>query len=270
MDEQERKQLYKKTFNTIAEGYDNDALRFFTASARHLAAYLALTDDEHILDVATGTGNAALTIAKDLPRGQVTGIDFAENMLDRARRKQATWGIANAEFIEMDMQAISFPDRHFDAAVSAFAIFFVENMEKQLAHIATKVKPGGRLIVTSFYETAFSPLVNIFFKRLSKYNIDPPPLTWKRIATEKKGKAILDAAGLTDIRCHRQDVGYYLDDANGWWNVVWNGGFRGLVSQLSPTDMEKFKEEHLNEINSLATDQGIRLEVQVLFLIGRV
>lgn len=270
MDEQERKQMYKKTFNTVAEGYDNDALRFFTASAGLLSSFLDLQGDEHILDVATGTGNAALTIAQKLTRGRVTGIDFAENMLGRARRKQAAWGIDNVNFLEMDMQAIAFPDQHFDAAVSAFSIFFVENMEKQLAHIATKVKPGGRIIVTSFYETAFSPLVDIFFKRLGQYNIDPPPLTWKRIATEEKGLAILNAAGLKEVCCHRRDVGYYLPDADGWWNVVWNGGFRGLVSQLSPTDLEKFKEEHLCEINELATDQGIRLDVQALFLIGRV
>jgi ubiquinone/menaquinone biosynthesis C-methylase UbiE len=68
----------------------------------------------------------------------------------------------NVVFREMDMQAIDFPDRHFEIAVSAFSIFFIEDMEKQLTHIAQKVKHGGEIIITTFCDNAFSPLVALF------------------------------------------------------------------------------------------------------------
>ena len=59
MDEQQRKTMLKETFNTVSEGYDKKALRFFPDSARHMAALLGLRGDERVLDVACGTGNAS-------------------------------------------------------------------------------------------------------------------------------------------------------------------------------------------------------------------
>ena len=56
MNDEERKQMIKETFNTVSEGYDNPALRFFEDSATHLAGYLKLKGSEHVLDVASGTG----------------------------------------------------------------------------------------------------------------------------------------------------------------------------------------------------------------------
>ena len=104
MNEQERKVMILATFNTVASGYDNHALRYFADSANHLAKLLNLQGDEHLLDVATGTGSNALTLAQHLPSGQVTGIDFSAGMLQQARAKAELSAIHNADFVEMDMQ----------------------------------------------------------------------------------------------------------------------------------------------------------------------
>ena len=90
MDEQQRKQQIKNTFNTVSEGYDNQALRFFMNSAHQLPAIFGFKGNEHILDVATGTGIAALELARAVPQGKVTGIDFSEGMLTQARSKASS------------------------------------------------------------------------------------------------------------------------------------------------------------------------------------
>jgi ubiquinone/menaquinone biosynthesis C-methylase UbiE len=69
-------QIIRSTFDAVSDGYDRDELRFFPASARHMAAMLELAGDERVLDVACGTGHATLALADALPRGQVTGVDF--------------------------------------------------------------------------------------------------------------------------------------------------------------------------------------------------
>ncbi len=268
MDEQERKEMFKKTFDTVADGYDNEALRFFPETARHISSLLNFKGDEHVLDVATGTGNNALILAERLPNGRVTGIDFSKGMLSQAGRKAEASNINNTSFIEMDMQAIDFPDNHFDAAVSAFSIFFITDMEKQLRHISSKVKPGGNIIMTNFFENSFSPLVNMFLDRFEKYNVEIPPMTWKRIATEEKCVELFKSASLNDVHIELKDIGYYLKDTSEWWYIIWNGGFRGLVSQLSPQDLERFKNEHLKEIEDLSSDKGIWLEMNILFTMG--
>ena len=119
--------LFKRTFNQVADGHDNSALRFFPESALRISSCLELAGNEHVLDVATGTGCAALSLAKDVPDGHVTGVDFSTGMLAQAKDKSAELGFDNVTFVEMDMQAIEFPDDHFDIAVSSFSIFFVDD-----------------------------------------------------------------------------------------------------------------------------------------------
>jgi ubiquinone/menaquinone biosynthesis C-methylase UbiE len=267
MDEQQRTAMLKETFNTVSEGYDKKALRFFPDSARHMATLLGLRGDEHVLDVACGTGNAALAIAPLLPKGKVTAVDFSAGMLEQARQKADAQGIRNVEFLERDMQALGFQDR-FDVAVCAFGIFFIEDMDAQLSRIASAIRPGGRIMISNFQEGYFHPLKEMFVSRIAACGVKMPPQTWKRIATEAGCRELFEKAGLENIAVDRKNVGYYLDSAEQWWDIVWNAGFRRMVAQLSPSDQEQFKREHLEEVDGLRTADGIRLDVGVLYTIG--
>ena len=268
MNEQQRKAILRETFDTVAEGYDGKALRFFPESARLLAAELHLKGDEQVLDVASGTGHAALALAARLPRGRVTAVDFSAGMLARARAKAVALNIGNIEFLERDMQDLGVPAGSFDAAVCAFGIFFADDMDAQLAHIASTVRPGGKVAVTGFVEHYFSPLKDLLFDRLAGRGVLLPPQTWKRIATETGCRKLFERAGLRDVRVEQRNVGYYLDSAEHWWDVVWNAGFRRLIGQLPPLDQERFKREHLQDVAALATDKGIWLDVGVLIALG--
>lgn len=270
MDQTELKAMYKNTFNTVSDGYGHSSMRVFSESARRVPAYLNLNGREHVLDVATGTGYVALTLAGELPDGHVTGIDFSKGMLSQAEKNRDGQGIANVTFREMDMEAMDFKDRHFDAAVSAFSIFFVTDMKKQLNHIMRKVKDGGVFLMTTFSENAFAPLVNLFVDRLNAYGINVPNLAWKRVATKEQCAALFEESGFRNVRSEHTECGYFLKDASDWWYIVWNGGFRGLVNQLSPQDFQKFKEEHLAEVDGLGTAQGIWLDMGILYTVGEV
>ncbi len=269
MDEQQHKMILRQTFDAVADGYDNKSLRFFPASAEHMAGILGLRGDERVLDVACGTGHASLAIARKLPHGRVTAVDFSSAMLDEARRKAALLKANNIEFLERDMQFLGFPDNHFDAAVCAFGIFFALGMDAQLARIVSTTRPGGRIMISNFQETYFSPLKELMGKRLASYGVQPPPQTWKRIATEAGCWELFEKAGLMDIRVEKKNVGYYLSSAEQWWDIIWNAGFRRMVSQLSPERQEQFKCEHLQEIEEQKTKDGIWLDVGVLYTSGR-
>lgn len=266
--EQKESRAVRETFDTVAQGYDHESLRFFRESARMMAAYFDPMESIRLLDVATGTGNAALALAGQLPLAQVTGVDFSPAMLAQARAKAVTARLGNLEFLEMDMQSLTFPDGSFDAAVCAFGLFFVEEMERQLRHIAQKVRPGGKVLISCFYEGSFSPCVDLFLDLIEQYGIERPPLRWKRIATEKRCISLFRDAGLTEVRADRKDLGYFLESADKWWDVVWNGGFRGLVEQLPAGDTQKFRDEHLTEIEKLLTEDGIWLNLGVLHVAG--
>ncbi len=267
MEEQKMKAILKETFDSVSDGYDNETMRFFPASSRHLAKFVGLRGDEEVLDVACGTGNASLAIAPMLSRGRITAVDFSSGMLAQARRKAADAKLANIEFREGDMQTLDFRDR-FDVAVCAFGIFFVSDMETQLAHIASTVKPGGRVAITSFSEGYFSPCKELLFERAATYGVPAPPQGWKRISQEAGCRQLFASAGLADVRVEEKNMGYYLESAEDWWNIVWNAGLRRFVTQIPPQDRERFKAEHLAEVEAHRTKDGIRLDVGVLFTMG--
>lgn len=267
-EQEKRKQMIKKTFDTVSTGYDSPALRFFHESAKCMTDFMEFRGVEKVLDVAAGTGRLSLAIAQSLPAGRITGIDFSAGMLDQARSKAEATGIRNAEFVEMDMQDIRFPDNHFDAAVCGFGIFFVEEMERQLRHIADKVSPGGKVAISNFYGEMFTPIGGMFLDRIKGYGVEIPPFTWKRIASEDKCKELFQSAGLTNIRSEVKNVGYYLKDVDEWWDVIWFAGFRGMVNQLSPEDLKRFREEHLEEVRMTGTKEGIWLDVEVIYTVG--
>jgi 2-polyprenyl-3-methyl-5-hydroxy-6-metoxy-1,4-benzoquinol methylase len=189
-------------------------------------------------------------------------------MLAQAREKTAPLNLNNVEFIERDMQSLGFSENRFDIAVCAFGIFFVPDMEAQLVHISSRVKPGGRIMISNFQENYFSPLKELFFDRIAGYGVPDPPQTWKHIAHEQGCRELFENAGLTDIHVETKNIGYFLDSAEDWWSIVWNAGLRRMVNQLSATDQQRFKREHLREIEALGTEKGILLDIGVLYTAG--
>jgi ubiquinone/menaquinone biosynthesis C-methylase UbiE len=266
--DEERREFFKATFNSVATGYDSPAMPYFLESARSLADFMDLGGDEHVLDVATGTGNAALALAGRLPRGRVTGIDLSDGMLAQASRKRDALGIDNVDFLEMGMESLRFPDGCFDAAVCAFGIFFVDDMEAQLRRIAAKVKEGGTIVVSTFFEGSFSPLADLFLEDLRARGVEIPDMAWTKVSTREECLALFDRAGLRAARSHYRDCGYYLKNADEWWEVVWNAGYRGLIDKLPPDEQGPFREEHLRNIGRLSSAEGIRFNVGVLFTVG--
>lgn len=269
MDErQSAKTVLRETFDAVSGGYDGPALRFFPKSADTMAALLGLRGCESVLDVACGTGHASVAIARLLPRGRVTAVDFSPGMLEQARKKAAALQVGNVEFLERDMQDLGFSPALFDAAVCSFGIFFAEDMDSQLSHIVSVVTSGGRVMTSTFQENYFHPLKDLFFDRLESCGVTRPPQTWKRTSDDAGCRRLFERAGLRDVRVERRNVGYHLAGAHEWWDIVWNAGFRRMVSRLSPQDRERFKREHLEEVAALATGNGIWLDVGVLYTLG--
>jgi ubiquinone/menaquinone biosynthesis C-methylase UbiE len=268
MSDRTTNEAVKQTFDTVAPGYDSGSLRFFVRSAEAMAELLGLTGREQVLDVACGTGHATLAAAGRLPQGTVTAVDFSSGMLAEARKKAKTRGTGNVRFAESDMQDLPFPVKAFDAAICSFGIFFVADMEQQMAHIASRVRPGGTVMISCFHEDYFRPLKELLYARLSAYGVPDQPQAWKRIAQPEGCRRLFASAGLTGIQVEQRNVGYHLADAEEWWDIVWNAGWRRMVAQVPAEQQERFQQEHLEEVGALKDGNGIWLNAEVLYTRG--
>jgi demethylmenaquinone methyltransferase / 2-methoxy-6-polyprenyl-1,4-benzoquinol methylase len=106
---------------------------------RRLAAEVVHPGDR-VLDAACGTGD--LAVAAERAGGTVTGLDFSERMLERARSKSSS-----IEWVQGDVMELPFEDGSFDAATIGFGIRNVSDLEGGLRELARVLRPGGRLAV---------------------------------------------------------------------------------------------------------------------------
>ncbi|RFC30778.1 MAG: Ubiquinone/menaquinone biosynthesis C-methylase UbiE [Candidatus Nitrotoga sp. MKT] len=268
MDMQERKYKIKETFNNAAEGYDKPALRFFSAAAEHLADSMKFAGDEHVLDVATGTGSVALACSQRLGAGHVTAIDLSDGMLAQAKAKAQEQRLSNLDFLCMDIEASNFTADSFDAVCCGFGIFFLSDMEAGFKSIAKHVKPGGAIGISSFTGAVMEPLSQKFIERIFAYGITMPALSWKRLDSVEKIHTLYQSAGLEQLHTQTYQVGYHLAGFEEWWDILWYSGFRGLLSQLSSSDLASFRQAHQEEIELLVEEQGIWLNVEILISVG--
>jgi ubiquinone/menaquinone biosynthesis C-methylase UbiE len=266
-DEEQRKQFIQKTFNTVSRDYGLGTSRFFHLSGEAMAGVLGLVGDESVLDVASGTGATALPLARRLPRGQVTAVDFSSGMLEQARMSATEQGLDNLVFQAHDMTRLPFDRNSFDHATCAFGLFFVDDMSAALQHIANTVKPGGKVLISGFCGDSFQPMAQLCLDRLRCYGLEiPQQIGWQRMSEAGQLQEIFTQAGLDDMHIERRSLGYHID-LEGWWEVVWNAGFRGLVEQLAG-NIDEFKQAHLNELKPLCDDKGLWLEIDLNFTSG--
>jgi len=163
------------------------------------------------LDVATGTGDLAIELARRVaPGGEVVGSDFSEGMLDRARAKAVgepglRWEWGNA-------LELPYPDSGFDAATVGFGARNFSDLERGLSEMARVVRPGGKVVVLEITTPTKPPLSSFFsvwFDRvvpaLGSLASEPEAYTYlpssvRRFPGPEALGAAMAGAGLEDVR----------------------------------------------------------------------
>src|SRR5215208_7297612 len=136
----ELKRTHRATW--AAGDYPAVAERIDEVPPRDLLERIEIRPGEDVLDVATGTGNAALRAAA--AGANVVGLDLTPERFERARSREAELGV-EGDWVEGDAEALPFADESFDAVLSIFGIQFAPRHEITAAELARVCRPGGRI-----------------------------------------------------------------------------------------------------------------------------
>jgi demethylmenaquinone methyltransferase / 2-methoxy-6-polyprenyl-1,4-benzoquinol methylase len=206
----------ERMFDRIAGPYDT-MNRVMTAGLdrrwRELAAEsTGLGNGATALDACCGTGDLTLALARRVGRGgQVTGLDFSGEMLERARRKPRDADAAEITWVQGDATAMPFADNSFAAVTIGFGLRNLPDPEAGLRELARVVRPGGKVVVLEitqpgsgplkpFYGVWFNRVVPALGKVLDNSAYSYLPASVRRFPQPEELGRMFWRAGMRDVR----------------------------------------------------------------------
>lgn len=225
-EEQTKKEQVEQMFDNIAPTYDKlnhiMSLNIDRVWRRRVMRIVRRAKAHKIMDVATGTGDLAIAMAKRVDRTQILGVDLSEEMLAVARAKVRKQGLEERIMLEKGdaENLVMVADESVDAVTVAFGVRNFENMEQGLRELYRTIKPGGKLVVLEFsmpknrlvrwiyrqYAHRLLPYVGgMISKDRRAYTYLPDSV--EEFPAPEKFAQILKDVGFSKVRLRRQSFG---------------------------------------------------------------
>lgn len=191
----DKKSQIRAMFDNIAPTYDRlnhmMSMNIDRLWRRRTVETVARRAPQRVLDVATGTGDMALALARRLPGAVITGADISEQMLGVARRKIAAAGLEERiSLVAADAERLPFDDDAFDAVTVAFGVRNFGDIGVGLRELHRVLRPGGMLAVLELSTPGSRPvraLYNLYAHRIL-------PWMGSRVSRDRKAYEYLPAS----------------------------------------------------------------------------
>jgi len=189
-----------------------------------LIAALDVQKGDHLLDVASGTGEPALTLAKHMRDSiSICGVDAAHGMISVAKQKAEKAGLSNISFQEMAAESLDFPENSFDRALCRFGVMLFDNPLQGLQSIHRALKPGGTFVasvwgmpekMTTLYWSYMA------FKDRVPEDTYPPLEKVTSLGEPGVAEALFSDAGFTNVRVERKMFDYHFPSFDAYWEAM--------------------------------------------------
>jgi ubiquinone/menaquinone biosynthesis C-methylase UbiE len=229
-----------------------------------------------VLDIATGPGEPALTIAALVgPEGQVFGIDPVPEMVEAARRATDHLGFQNAQFNVASADRLPHQGDIFDAVVSRFGVMFFPSPVDAVREMLRVLKPDRKLALAVWHSPERNPFHHALWRVLERY-VDSPPATPDardafRFASPGKLRDVLTQAGAMapSERLLQFTVQAPISVEDFWTlRCEMSEKLRDKVAVLSRERVIEVKRQALEALRGYSTDRGMSFPAGVLIVSG--
>ena len=159
----------------------------------------------HVLDVGMGTGWLTNRLSLFFPDAKVVGLDFADGMVEHAKKKEGSFSI-----IQANARYLPFHENTFDAVVSNLAYQWVEDLTAAFRSAHAVLKPNGKFYLTMFGESTLKELFMALEQSLEP--TDDQILPIKRLANTKQVTQALEEAGFQNLEISCESIKVHFED----------------------------------------------------------
>ena len=256
--------------------YRDVIVEMFRPVTRALIEDAGIGRGNAVLDVATGPGEPALSIAEIVgPGGSVVGTDVVPEMVQAARREASRRNFEHVRFETAFTQSLPFPSGTFDAAVCRFGVMFFPSPLDCLRDMLRVLKPGGKLAVAVWYLAERNPFDFIISRIVDRYVEAAPPAPGStdmfRFAKPGDLLALFRSAGAIAAaeRLLQFSIRAPLSAEEFW--ILRSEISEKLRSKLAPLGQAQkaaLKEEAIEAIRGYSVGNQISLPAEVLIVSG--
>lgn len=205
--------------------WDTVTMHFLGPVGVAIIDHLGASGSSQVLDIAAGTGQPGLSIARHLSHdGKVVITDLSSKMLQVAVEKAATAGITNVEFREADANALPFAENSMDAVSCRFGFMFFPDLQRAANEMARVLKPGGRIAVSVWAGPEQNFWITCMMDNIKK-RIDVPPVApgapgMFRCAAPDLMASLFTKAGLKEATEKPVPSTYDLANGTAYWDMI--------------------------------------------------
>ena len=189
-----------------------------------MIADLCIAEDQHHLDIASGTGEPGLSIARRAPRGRVVLTDLVAEMLAVAQRRADAQGIDNLETQVCSADELPFDDGSFESASVRFGYMFFPDLSAATAELVRVLAPGGRLSAAVWVDPDQNPWTSIAMDAIGAQvelpAPDPDGPSMYRCASPGLLRGLFVDAGLVDVVERDVEVELVTESPAEYWKMI--------------------------------------------------
>ena len=241
-----------------AEGwrkYDANIMRTGLPVAKRILALAALQSGNRVLDIASGTGEPALTAAEIVgPSGSVLLTDRSSEMLDIAREKALARQITNVAFLVSDGEELHLEPNSFDAVTSRWGIMFMPDPSRCLRASFEAIKPAGRIAVAVWGPPERNPFYTRPVEVLLRYVPDamisvPGAVGIFAFSDRDRLSSLLTDAGFIDVAVEGVDVLANYDSGDAYWeSAQLSGPISRELHRVPPEEHEALRRDLMDSL----------------------
>jgi SAM-dependent methyltransferase len=232
-------------------------------------------EGNRVLDIATGSGEPALTAARAVGHsGRIVAVDMSPGMLAIARERIDAAGLSNVELVESDAESLRLDAHSFDAAFCRWGLMFMPDFGGVLRVIHRALKPGARFATAVWADAGKAPMCGLARDAIRRITgIVPPPDAPEptRLADTSIVERALVAAGFSDVATERLIVTFEFPSPDAFADFRSQiGGTRAMLAKMPAAVARQVREAVVASARDYATAGGVvRLPNEAICLSAR-